>query len=342
MAHEIMNDNAMFYVGETPWHGLGVSLDIPPSTEEALKLAGLDWEVEKKETMIPINSGVFGLNQQLTPSGYYATYRRDEEGNIVILGHVSERYEVLQNVEAFKPFDEVLLEYGYTYETAGAVKNGKRVWILAKAPKSFLVGDDVADCYALLFNSHDGSTSVILKPTVIRVVCNNTLNFALSDEKVEIAMKHTLGVRDRLDQVTEMLKIAEGNIKEASETWNRMVDIEMSHRQAIEYFEEVLPNLKKRGLNLKSPTGRKSPDFQQPIFDHLIANFVSGHGNNGKNLWHAYNAITEYVDHQKTYRDWVEATQFGNANKVKKRAFAIASKRTEQNAIFVNPMGFSV
>ena len=121
MAHELMNDNAMFYVGETPWHGLGEKLEIAPNTNEALKLAGLDWEVHKSETSIKIgvhDTSHIGFMHRWKESyhetGYCCTYRFDENNQPVILGHVSKKYEVLQNDETFQPYEEVLLYQGYT------------------------------------------------------------------------------------------------------------------------------------------------------------------------------------------------------------------------------------
>ena len=335
--HEIMNDNAMFSVGDLPWHKLGKVLDIPPSTEEALELAELNWKVHKQETYIQAKEAEGNLIGCVQPfdevlldtgedfkTGYYCTYRIQDDMP-VILGHVSSRYEVLQNIEAFQPFDEVLLDAGYTYETAGAVKDGKRVWILAKAPESALVGDDKIEPYVLLFNSHDGSTAVIMKPTIVRVVCNNTLEVALKSSW-QVKIKHTTGVKDRLDNLTKALSSVEGNIRKSVEVMNMMTDISMGVHDATEYFENVFPKLVNRGIETRNPlTGRKDPDFQQAIYDKLLTNFVAGRGNKGYNLWHAYNAVTEYVDHNKSYKDWVESVGFGWGSKVKLDAFTEAN-----------------
>ena len=54
MAHELENAKSMIYVGETPWHRLGVKLDAAPaSTEEAIRMAGLDWEIELQQLLTP-------------------------------------------------------------------------------------------------------------------------------------------------------------------------------------------------------------------------------------------------------------------------------------------------
>ena len=50
MAHmlEMVDGQAqMAYVGQTPWHGLGVKLEEGVSPQEMMEAAGLDWEVKK-------------------------------------------------------------------------------------------------------------------------------------------------------------------------------------------------------------------------------------------------------------------------------------------------------
>ena len=39
------NVESMFYVRETPWHGLGTRVMTAPGSKEALMAAGLDWNV---------------------------------------------------------------------------------------------------------------------------------------------------------------------------------------------------------------------------------------------------------------------------------------------------------
>jgi phage/plasmid-like protein (TIGR03299 family) len=341
MAHKLMNDNAMFYVGQTPWHGLGEKLEIAPNTEEALKLAKLDWQVYKDETHVnvpmkriaefPKAKYLSFMNATQTSVGtkHCCTYRIDQSKKgsekVIVLGHVSKRYEVLQNHDAFQPFDEVLLDHGYTYETAGAVCNGEKIWILAKAPDSLKVGNDQIDQYVLLFNSHNGSSGVTMKPTIVRVVCNNTLEFSLGDSCPKISLRHTVGVKDRLDQMTNALKSVEGDIGKAIEVMHRLMEVEIHSETLDKYLETTFPSLVYRDNQKISPlTGRKIPDFATPQYKLLINNFYNGKGNHGTTLWDAYNAVTEYVDHQKTYSNPIKSIGFGWGKTTKERAFKVA------------------
>jgi phage/plasmid-like protein (TIGR03299 family) len=342
MAHELMNDNAMFYVGQTPWHGLGNKLEIAPNTDNALKLSGLDWEVHKTETYIRLGDSsrlaprylnYFNTKESYHKTNYCCTYRIgkdvvNDKPVPIILGHVSEKYEVLQNKEAFQPFDEVLLEHGYTYETAGAVKDGQKIWILAKAPERLIVGNDDIDKYVLLFNSHNGSTGVTMKPTMIRVVCNNTLEYALNQQGGNgISLRHTIGVKDRLSSLTEALKACDADISSALEIMRRMNDAEINYETMTKYFETVFPTLVNRESEMYHPTTkRKVPNFAKPQFEALVANYRHGKGNNGKTMWDAYNSITEYIDHTKNYSDPMASIGFGWGKNVKQNAFKIGNK----------------
>ena len=317
MPHDLMDKNSMFYVGETPWHRQGTPLEMPPSTEEALKLANLDWKVNKDR-----------LSLGDIPTEYYATWRNDSNGKKVVLGCVSDRYEVLQNKEAFQPFDEVLLNHGYTYETAGALGCGERIWILAKAPQYREVGDDILNQYVLLYNSHDGSSGIVMRPTLVRVVCRNTLELSLNGKGISCTLKHTKNVRERLDELTQALENAEGNVKNAIETMNYMQAYSTRDDKLVDsYFESVFPNLKKRGKIVINPqTGHLSPDYATPHYNSLRHNYHYGKGNNGETLWDAYNAVTEYVDHNKSFNDPIKSIGFNWGFETKKKAFTLASK----------------
>ena len=161
------NIETMFYTREKPWHGLGVRVSEAPESAEALRLAGLDWEVDQEP--------IFTEENVLIP-GYKANIRNTDRR---VLGVVTDRYKVIQNTEAFS-FTDALLGEGVRYETAGSLQGGRKIWLLARLPKEYIISGDRISPYLVFSNTHDGSGSVKVAITPIRVVCNNTLNLALS------------------------------------------------------------------------------------------------------------------------------------------------------------------
>jgi phage/plasmid-like protein (TIGR03299 family) len=159
MAHELATANdriAMMYVGEIPWHGLGMRLDEPATDREAIETAGLNYLAELKD--LQTTDGI-PIPQRK------AVVRSDSQQ---ILGVVGTSYVPVQNHQAFGFLDAVVADGSLRYHTAGALGKGERIWMLAKLPDDIRVknSDDITEKYLLLSNSHDGSSSlrVILKP----------------------------------------------------------------------------------------------------------------------------------------------------------------------------------
>ena len=333
MADLLMDNNACMVVGAAAWHGKGVRLDHPPSTPEALRAARLDWEVEKVPVYahVPLeypDSRNVSQSMKTTRSvktNSFATVRRDELGVPHVLGVVGRRYEVLQNREAFSVFDDLLLGRGCTYESAGAVRDGRRVWILARIPDRFRVGGDEIRKYFLLVLSHDGSTPLILRPTPVRVVCNNTLNIALGERGSSFAIKHLRGIRTRLSEVTEAITMADMDFEKARGHMERMAETKLEDPSA--YFMRVMP-----GLARWTDPKLKRNVWRQRMVD-LTDLFHVGRGNAGKTVWDGYNAVTEWVDHKRAGDHWVEYTQFGGGDAIKRNAFAAAVDMTEKRTM---------
>lgn len=190
------NVETMFSVREKPWHGLGTIVMEAPTSEEALKLAGLDWNVVQEPIFTDSNEKI---------SGYKANVRDSDRK---VLGVVSDRYRVVQNVDAFSFTDE-LLGKGVRYETAGSLQDGKKIWLLAKLPKEYILGGERISPYLVFSNTHDGSGSVKVAVTPVRVVCNNTLNLALDTAKRSFSMIHTGNIQDKIQEAKDTLFMAE-------------------------------------------------------------------------------------------------------------------------------------
>ena len=326
--------DSMFYVGETPWHRQGKKLDNPPTVEEAIKEAGLDWYVKKMPTYVSDldNDEEYYGGRATIPTGHFYTMRVDNKGSrrkFTPLGPVSERYGILQNKDAFEPFN-VLLDYGYTLEAAGAIDEGRKVWILAKAPEHSMVGDDKLDKYVMLFTSHDGSAGSQFRPTAIRAICQNTIDLALKGTEKFYSLKHTSNITARVKELTKNLDIMKGNVRDVINDMNRMTEYKIGPTELDIYLELSVPYLKTRHKESIPERNIFVRNNAKPVYEKMVDNFKNGRGNKGETLWDAYNAITEYYTHDANYKDWVKSTQFGKPYDYKVNALRVAQHMVRQ------------
>jgi phage/plasmid-like protein (TIGR03299 family) len=192
---------AMFWTGETPWHGLGRELPDCPTVADAIAAGGLDWEVE----LVPL---VTGDRHQDAPA---RAVRRAGDGSV--LGVVGRGYQPLQNRDAFAWFQPLLDAGLAALHTGGSLCGGRKVWVLARIERGPVVvgGDDVVQKFLLLSNSHDGTTRVRVGFTPIRVVCANTLALAhgAAGGGKLIRVRHTRQLRGSLDALREVIDLAD-------------------------------------------------------------------------------------------------------------------------------------
>jgi phage/plasmid-like protein (TIGR03299 family) len=221
----------MFYNREKPWHGLGIELDNPPTSEDALVAAGLDWRVIQKP--------IFTIADNITAPimGYKANMRETDNA---IFGIVSDRYKVVQNVEAFDFVDNLLGE-GVRYETAGSLFGGRKVWMLAILPKPYKILDDEISPYLCFTNSHDGSGAIRVMLTPIRVVCNNTLNLALSSTARSWSCVHRGNIETKMEEAKHTLLLAETYMDKLCEESELLYDDKLSRHDILSFIEELLP-----------------------------------------------------------------------------------------------------
>jgi phage/plasmid-like protein (TIGR03299 family) len=218
----------MFYVREIPWHGLGVRVEEAPTSKQALITAGLDWKVESKS--------IFVDNRKV--KDFYANVRDNDNS---ILGIVSNTYKIVQNEEAFAFTDQLLEnDKDVRYETAGSLHSGRKTWLLAKMPDIHLV-DDPTNCFVTFMNSFDGKSGLRVFVTPVRVVCNNTLNMALSTTPRSWSANHSGNIKEKLEEAKRTLIMAKDYFKNLETTSNILVKKEISDKAILEFIDELLP-----------------------------------------------------------------------------------------------------
>jgi len=299
MSHEI--ETAMF-VEKPAWHQLGVVLQQPPTSAEALKAAGLDWVVSQE----PL------FTRRQMPGGY--EYRRFDDRLALIrqtdkkcLGICSPVYEVLQNTEAFDFFDPMIQEGLATYESAGSLKGGKKVWILARLVKDIVVGkDDELRSYLLLCNSYDGESRLLVQPTSIRVVCNNTLQLSLGYGGIT-ALRHIGGIKANLETLRQEIHKVLQSFDVLAVNFEGWARKQMDAAAVEEYIDRVLefplPGEESpqeiSGDNEGTPRQdvKTASDYKLESKAEILRLHEEGRGTNPGTLWGVYNAVIEFVDH---------------------------------------------
>lgn len=277
------NVETMFYTREKPWHGLGIRVAEAPSSEEALRLAGLDWQVKQEPVYTDTGEAI---------PGYKANIRdRDRR----VLGVVTDRYKIIQNKEAFA-FTDALLGKGVRYETAGSLRGGRRVWLLARLPKEYIISGEQVSPYLVFSNTHDGSGAVKVALTPVRVVCCNTLNLALDTAKRSWSMIHTGNIRDKLQEAEDTLFMAEAYMMQLGKEFGNLQRQKITDRQVAEYIEMLLP-LEKDATAIQNKNITKlREDMAHRYYD---APDLQG---TGKNAYRFLNAVSDFATHAKPLR----------------------------------------
>jgi phage/plasmid-like protein (TIGR03299 family) len=311
MAHELHIENgkaSMMYVGEEPWHGLGTKLDKPATAAQAIAAAGLDWEVAKKPLL------AFDGKVSHPVPDRFAVIRTDWLGQPKpVFGIVGGEYKPLQNRDAFSFLDQIVGRGAAAYHTAGALGNGERIWVLAKLPDEMrVIGEDIADKFLLLSNSHDGSSAVQIKFTPIRVVCQNTLTMALSEGHA-LRVPHVRSLRQRMDQAGDMLGIIRACFARIEEKFVEMTRRQLGNGQVQKYLHLVFPDPQDRNDARAKARAASNRLWSEHFFAHGKGTEIRGVRGT---LWAAYNGVAELVDHRRPQVGGrrAQSTLFGHAD----------------------------
>ena len=264
-----------------PWHGLGTPVESAMTSAEALKVAGLDWKVEARP--------VFTDNGIKIP-GYVANTRDSDNS---VLGIVSDKYRIVQNVDAFA-FTDSLIGDDCRYETAGSLRNGKSTFMLARLPQKKILGDDF-DNYICFTNTHDGTGAVKVCSTNVRVVCNNTLNLALNTAKRSWTCKHMGRIEDKLQEAQRALQLAEEYTEQLSIYAERAANITIDEAKTYEVLKQLFPISDDASDRMKKNNQDAINDFRNCLVAVDLSPFYG-------TLWGLVNAASDFAYHRTPTR----------------------------------------
>lgn len=271
----------MVYTSEKPWHGLGTKVEEAPTSADALRLAGLDWNVEQKNIQLCGGSKVPG----------YKANVRSTDGKV--LGVVSDRYRIVQNADAFE-FTDSIIGGDVRYETAGSLNGGKKIWLLAKLPETEIVGDKT-EPYLCFSNTHDGSGAVRVCMTPIRVVCNNTLNLALDSAKRAWSVRHTGSLQSKMHEARTCLRMANTYMGALAEKADRMANTTITRDQLNMILDELFPED-------EHSTEREKQNAKKLRDEYMVCYFAPDLIKFRDTAWGAYNAMSDMITHNAPLR----------------------------------------
>lgn len=277
------NVESMFYVRETPWHGLGTRVSEAPDSQRALIVAGLNWNVVQE----PVYTGE---NERI--EGYKVNVRDTDRK---VLGVVSDRYKIVQNREAFAFTDELLGE-GVRYETAGSLQNGRKVWMLARMPHEYIISGERISPYMVFFNSHDGSGAIKVALTPIRVVCQNTLNLALSTAKRSWSMIHTGNIQGKMQEARDTLFLAETYMDHLGKEFENLRKKKLTDKQVLDFINLLLPVDESATPQQVKNVKRLQEDMKLRYFEAPDLKDV------GNNAYRFINAVSDFATHSNPLR----------------------------------------
>lgn len=239
MAHnlEIREDGTASFAakGQIAWHGLGTYVEKAMTAEEAMKLARMDWQVERRPLFVEEpDEATKGEVIFSELEGWEAATRAD---NGAVLSIIKPSYQIVQNNECFAFFDSIVDRGEAIYETAGVLGKGERIFLTAKLPDDIRVGGEKIENYILLTNSHDGTAALQAGFTPIRVVCNNTLTAALRDLKNGIKLRHTTNIKQMLAEASELMGISTKYAAELQPIFNKMAKVSINDKQLRKFIE---------------------------------------------------------------------------------------------------------
>ena len=284
------------------WQLLGQNISHCKTSAEAIQEAGLDFSVLKRPNIHPLPSG----NNIISDNSFF-TFRTDTEA--VLGDKVGSDYQVVQNVETFTFFDSIIENYGSVkFDYAGALGYGETIFLTAKLPEYIRVGkSDLIDPYLFLSSTHDGTGSITIAFTPIRIYCSNTLNAALRDCQNAVKIRHTASAAEKLKGAHQMLGLTNQLSAELEAIFNRWSRIRITDPELKRLIQlAMIPNKETYELLKTGKDSELSSHFNNTVsaaLDYALTSDSQQEATTKGTLYGFYNSVTGYYQNVRNYRD---------------------------------------
>ena len=315
-------------VRKSAWHKAGVAVEATSASEVASQ-AGLDWTVSLHdiEAMYEIPGSDLGNRIPITDKK--AVIKTTPFGETTAIGVVGSRYKVFQNNEIFGALDNLIDSSGLRYAAAGEYDGGAKVWMLMETPIEMTIADDPHLAFLLARTSHDGSSSVIIKPVIERLFCMNQINKIYKNKnKYTYSLNHTSNAFLSVSEIANIIQLTYDMANDYTALADTLLSKQASHEHAKNYFKRVFPlpsKIEDAPYHLLS-TGEKKQftnaiNARAKAFDIYATSPTQENIRNTEfGMWHA---VIEWADYNAKGKNLAVSTMAGRNDGVKTRALEL-------------------
>lgn len=300
MAHNIdMTNNRanMAFLGSRNdiWHSLGQEMPENQDMAAWLKAAGLDWAAVMVPAFTDLSGPEFAhLSDRMPLADNVKHCVRSDNG--ALLGVASDGYVAHQPLALAEWFEQyVSVDSRFKRDTMMSLKGGKIIAMTAVFNGGISVAGDNHVARLLMTTTFDGTGATINQGTMTRVVCNNTLNVALADKRSVVRTRHN--TRFNAERVGAELAQIAASFDQYKAMGDAMAQTHFAKDKVSQFFKACLD----------IPFDVKSDDIstrKRNQFAELSAAYRAtvAEGTEPETAWAALNAVTRYVDHDRSTR----------------------------------------
>ena len=323
MAHELetlANGQTAFASARlSAWHQLGQITDDCMTAEEIMAKAWLGgWEV-RKIPLYGMEVTDAGVTKVDCPDKFMTVRTNPQTKATEYLGVVGDDYATVQNEQVAEMLNRLVDESGAHFETAGSMRKGKSVFVTMKLPNAMeIAGVDRMDLYLAATTSHDGTASLRLDATPVRIVCANTQRMAYARSQGSYTFRHTSNVHAQISEAREALGLVFKHFGDWQSEAEKMLNEALTMGEFEKIVAQVWPIEDAASDVAKNNAKKRTNTLRYLIRDADTQKAIKG------TRWAGFQAITEYVDHFAPAKtDAVRATRAltGAGAELKARAF---------------------
>ena len=314
------NFDAGFSVREKMWHGLGEVLADYPGRDEAVRIAGHDWTLDRRPVAVLPSGSDLGETESgdriargpvAILDGWDALVRSDTDDVL----HVARgSYEVVQNATMWDVLDALVDDPRVRYETAGTLRGGRLVWAMARVDGEWVVKGDTSPVVPFLtvVNYHDGSGAFRAMRNGVRVVCQNTVDMALAEAAGLGSLwtfRHSANVLDRIDEA----RAAIDGIVAAADAFvalgNELARQRIKPEGRALFLERFIPS--PEAALVTERAAANIAEAREAVAAILDGETGTVTAKQGRTAYGLFEAGVEYLDHIRPARD--AESRFGRA-----------------------------